>query len=437
MRPRRSMVGSRGPPPTPRYCGAGAATAAAGGTLSGMATAIFDDIELVRLMDSWERDGRLQHSDGEQLMTALGGNSANDNERAAFTRLITVLAEDEVLAFDQPWAPMGVPPPQLGEYQYLQSIRKLRLLPKGIDRARGRIVIAPAPEVEADDGRRLPVRVVDKAAKEISERFTGSELPAFLSDSGIPDEHIPPFEGTKWRYVSETLQQLWAREAPGRRLVRRFLGAWLDDELEVAPDPKVREEILGDLLRQGWHLRGGELVVGAREKPPRPSAGSAGASAAAPRSPAADDVGSQIFLVHGTDRAARAEVARFVENITRRPVTILDERPNRGATLIEKYEREAAATTYAIALLTADDVGGRNLNSLASRARQNVIFELGYFFRALGRHNVAVLYEQGVEQPSDVHGLVYIPLDSGGGWRLQLARELRAAGFEVDVEKLL
>lgn len=36
-----------------------------------------------------------------------------------------------------------------------------------------------------------------------------------------------------------------------------------------------------------------------------------------------------------------------------------------------------------------------------------------------------------------MHGLVYVPLDPGGGWKLQLARELRAAGFDVDLEELL
>lgn len=324
-------------------------------------------------------------------MTALGGNSGNDAERAAFTRLLAVLAEDKVLAFDQPWAPVRVAPPRPDEYQYLPSLRNFRLLPKGIDRARGRIVTVPAPDPEVDDGRRLPIRVLDNAAQDIAERFSGSELPVFLRDCGIPEEHVPPYDGTKWRYLSDALQQLWAREAPGRRVVRRFLGAWLDDELEVAPDPDVREEILGDLARQGWHLQGSELVIGERQKPPRTD------SAREPAPVVATAGEPRIFLVHGTDRAARAEVARFVENITRRPITILEERPNLGATLIEKYEREAAATTYAIALLTADDLGGRDRESLEPRARQNVIFELGYFFRALGRERVAVLYEQGVE----------------------------------------
>lgn len=69
------------------------------------------------------------------------------------------------------------------------------------------------------------------------------------------------------------------------------------------------------------------------------------------------------------------------------------------------------------------------------RARQNVVFELGYFTGRLGRKMVCTLYEEGVETPSDYHGIVYIPLDSAGTWRILLARELKAAGFEIDLNR--
>lgn len=48
---------------------------------------------------------------------------------------------------------------------------------------------------------------------------------------------------------------------------------------------------------------------------------------------------------------------------------------------------------------------------------------------------VCTLYEEGVETPSDYHGIVYIPLDSAGTWRILLARELKAAGFEIDLNR--
>jgi predicted nucleotide-binding protein len=91
-------------------------------------------------------------------------------------------------------------------------------------------------------------------------------------------------------------------------------------------------------------------------------------------------------------------------------------------------------------LLTADDVGGSKASppdKLQSRARQNVILELGFFVGKLGRKRVCALYKGPLELPSDYLGVVYLALDDGGGWRLQLAKELREAGFNVDMNRAL
>lgn len=71
------------------------------------------------------------------------------------------------------------------------------------------------------------------------------------------------------------------------------------------------------------------------------------------------------------------------------------------------------------------------------RARQNVVFELGLFIGMLGRDKVAVLYEQGVELPSDMSGILYTSLDSDGAWKLSLGRELLAAGVAVDLNRAI
>ncbi len=87
--------------------------------------------------------------------------------------------------------------------------------------------------------------------------------------------------------------------------------------------------------------------------------------------------------------------------------------------------------------LTADDEGGPvSGNTGRRRGRPNVIFELGFFFGKLGRHRVAVLLDPNVEKPSDIEGLVYIWLDSGGVWKRALARELESAGIAVDHSRI-
>ena len=134
-----------------------------------------------------------------------------------------------------------------------------------------------------------------------------------------------------------------------------------------------------------------------------------------------------IFIVHGHDGEAKHKVARFIENL-KLTATILDEQPSKGQTIIDKFEEHADEAAFAIVLLTSDDLGAPNDNNneLKSRARQNVILELGYFWHRLGRERVCVLHEEGVELPSDIQGIVYVPFDKAGGWKGTLSRELAA-----------
>jgi predicted nucleotide-binding protein len=147
-------------------------------------------------------------------------------------------------------------------------------------------------------------------------------------------------------------------------------------------------------------------------------------------------VATDVFLVHGHNEAFKQQVARFLAAVTEREPVILHEQANSGRTIIEKFEDYAGSAAFAVILLTGDDDGGvRGSGEWRPRARQNVVFELGFFIGALGRSRVAVLHEEGVEKPSDISGILYTPLDEGGAWRLDLAKELRAAGLQVDLNR--
>jgi len=149
------------------------------------------------------------------------------------------------------------------------------------------------------------------------------------------------------------------------------------------------------------------------------------------------EVDPVIFLVHGSDHGTRAIVARFLEKAGEHDVVILDERASKGRTLIEKFEEHASEANYAVVLLTPDDVGrAATATDLKPRARQNVVFEFGFFCGSIGRERVAVLLSEGVEQPSDIDGLVYIRLDAAGAWQTTLAKELRAAGLDYDASRV-
>ncbi len=146
---------------------------------------------------------------------------------------------------------------------------------------------------------------------------------------------------------------------------------------------------------------------------------------------------NKVFVVHGHDEYAREAVARFLEKLGL-DVIVLHERPNEGRTIIEKIESNSDVA-YSVVLLTGDDIGAAKVekDNLQPRARQNVILELGYFLAKLGRSHVSVLYQQGVELPSDFHGVLWIPFDKENGWQLRLAKELKQIGLNVDMNKAL
>jgi len=147
-----------------------------------------------------------------------------------------------------------------------------------------------------------------------------------------------------------------------------------------------------------------------------------------------DPMAETVFLVHGRDKAAKFEVARVLQRLTNNQPVILDEQASRGRTLVEKFEEHATTSAFAVVLLTPDDFGGAIDEESSPRARQNVVFELGFFFGSLGRAKVVVL-NQGVEKPSDVDGIVYIPYPDAN-WQLKLGQEMRAAGLDVDLNRL-
>ena len=145
----------------------------------------------------------------------------------------------------------------------------------------------------------------------------------------------------------------------------------------------------------------------------------------------------RVFVAHGHDRGAKEELVRFLEGLDLRPI-VLNEEAEAGRTIIEKFE-DYSDVAYAIILLTPDDIGGTASDELKPRARQNVIFELGYFFGKLGRDRVVALCkkEDGeFELPSDYSGFLHIEMDEFGGWKAKLAREMRKANFPIDLNRV-
>jgi predicted nucleotide-binding protein len=153
--------------------------------------------------------------------------------------------------------------------------------------------------------------------------------------------------------------------------------------------------------------------------------------------PATPPMGKQVFVVHGHDRSARLAVENLLYTLALEPI-VLQEQAGTLLTIIERLEYHGDVQ-FAVVLLTPDDEGRLRSEAadLKTRARQNVILELGYFIGKLGRKRVCALHAESLEIPSDLSGIHYLPLDDAGRWQLMLKRELVAAGFEIDPRRLV
>ena len=148
------------------------------------------------------------------------------------------------------------------------------------------------------------------------------------------------------------------------------------------------------------------------------------------------EVSRRVFVVHGHDEEAKQSVARCLEKLELEPI-ILHEQPSQGRTIIEKFE-DYSDVGFAVVLLTPDDMGAAKdeIDNLRPRARQNVVFELGFFVGKLGRQRVCALHKGEVEIPSDFAGVLWVPMNPGGAWRFTLGREMKAIRLDVDLNKL-
>ena len=147
---------------------------------------------------------------------------------------------------------------------------------------------------------------------------------------------------------------------------------------------------------------------------------------------------NRVFIVHGHDHALKTDLEAFLHQIGLEAV-VLHRQPDKGQTIIEKFE-EHADVGYAFVLLTPDDIAYTSdqdalpdaSRSKEGRARQNVIFEFGYFVGRLGRDRVCCIFRKGVILPSDLTGLIYKEVETSVEPQgLSIIRELKAAGYSI------
>jgi len=199
------------------------------------------------------------------------------------------------------------------------------------------------------------------------------------------------------------------------------------EELEGLVISLFRDEVVSDEFKGDGQRRP------AREKPTSNSQRQPGREKPKTAQEANDDA-NNVFVVHGHDEALLLRVQNFLHRLGLNPI-VLQDQLNRGRAIIEKLEREAKRVNFAIILLSPDDKGCKSSeDDPRPRARQNIIFEWGWFVGLLGRGRVCALRTGTVEMPSDLDGVVWEAVD--GSWEARVAKEMREAGLQVDLNRL-
>lgn len=133
---------------------------------------------------------------------------------------------------------------------------------------------------------------------------------------------------------------------------------------------------------------------------------------------------NRVFISHGRSKEWY-KVQAFIEKDINVPTLELAQEANLGRTVLQKLSEESDNCSYAVIVMTGDD----DLGDGKPRARENVMHEIGFFQGKYGLQNICLLYEEGTNIPSNIHGLVYIPFpkDYVEATFGALGRELKAA----------
>jgi len=142
-----------------------------------------------------------------------------------------------------------------------------------------------------------------------------------------------------------------------------------------------------------------------------------------------------ILLIHGQDAAAKGSVLEFIEKLGLRALT---KAANGGKGLIDKF-REMSNAHFAIVLFTPADATVLLDKVTGTRVPMiyDIIFEFGYVVAKLGPERVYAICQERTKIPFDYAGAMFIPIDSRGDWRLLLAKGLKQAGIEIDLNKAI
>src|SRR5262249_49234504 len=133
---------------------------------------------------------------------------------------------------------------------------------------RGILVRQPLPNPEEDDDRPISGLLLQEIAYAIAGEYRPEQIVTFLDEFGFPFDRLPLPDGTPdvrsdpGNFVCGVFFGLDQWGSEGRRILREFVGSWLDDRLISGPADELRTTLIERFARQGWYVQDGNLVIG-------------------------------------------------------------------------------------------------------------------------------------------------------------------------------
>lgn len=231
----------------------------------------WDNIQILQAVDRHQErfgGGAVWGVNGCALMDELAGQQVTDDKLVrGFLQELEILTAEEYLTFRA--YDTSEDARRSWPYQYLEQIRDFALTVKGQDRARGVKVIQPLPNPDEDNGRPIPALVLQQIAYAVAEEYTPQQILVFLDEEAdIPldrlplPEETPDVRGDPGNFVCGVLIGLDQWGSEGRRILREFIGSWLDDRFISGPTDDLRNDLVEKLARRGWYVIDGKLVIG-------------------------------------------------------------------------------------------------------------------------------------------------------------------------------
>ena len=267
------------------------------------------------------------------------------------------------------------------------------------------------------DGKNIQYHRLDIDDREkVLEKFAVRYLKGQpLSVDGYLINNACRFVVTQSELNTEAIRKFKQNELDIKQKILRVYSSFRYSREIVSRDEQYTKDITDEILEEAQNLLGTTVLEPKKE---------------------ISTYTNKIFIVHGRDEHLRTQVENVLRALGLEPI-ILQEQANNGKTIIEKIE-ECTDVGFGIVLYTPCDEGRLKSEDgeLKPRARQNVVLEHGYLMAKLGRERVCCLVSKNVEFPSDIQGIGYIPAKDVDQWKYKLAQELKAAGFDIDMNKL-